>query len=181
MISSSQNHTRLSNWVLVIQGQWNAWEPWGRRLVFTHAASLRWVGADTGRISAHRMTGRRRLPHTLGVMARRSLTPSVNARTWISPKAAGHKSHQQKATIFHVQSQTAPQAKWRVCISVYLDSISVAWKETKRKEGNERILSSKTVLIKKNNNCSFSTFQIHFSPKWFHSTNLTQERSIFRK
>lgn len=39
------------------------WEPRGRRLVFIHDASFRWVGTDTGRISTHCMTDRRRLSH----------------------------------------------------------------------------------------------------------------------
>lgn len=100
------------------------WEPRGRRLVFTHGASFRWVGADTGRVSTHRMTDRRRLPHASWCESTQEpdticYLMNVNQPQSSKPQITSAKRHH-----FSYGRQTAPQASavGLVCTSVYLES-----------------------------------------------------------
>lgn len=91
--------------ILVSQCRWNVCETPGVDALFSLTVHHSGESVQT-RPHRHALHDRQAVfPPTLDVKARRSLTWSVNTWTWISPKAADHKSHQQKGTIFPMALQ----------------------------------------------------------------------------
>lgn len=183
MISSSHNCVRLSNWILVIQCQWNVCGSPGVDALFLLTVHHSGESAQTQAASAHTAWQTGGVSPTLAVQRHAGAWHNLLTRERESAPKQQATNHISKKAPFFIQSANGSPGQVGLSAVVFIWSPVMGMgasflsdqrkKEDRRKWKDSQLYYHAIFKNNRNNNWSFSTFLIHFCPKWFHSINLT--------
>lgn len=180
MISSSQNYARLSNWILVIQCQWNVCGSPGVDALFLRTVHHSGESAQTQAASPRTTWQTGGVSSTLLVWWHAGAWHDLLTRERESAPKQQATNHISKKELFFIQSANGSPGQVGLSAVLFIWSPVMGMgasflsdeKETKRKEGTERILCYITMLafLKKK-----TIITVHF----LHSHQFTSAKSGF--